>query len=488
NTTTSVDLNTSINRTILNSDNYQGNMSDIEEDTDTHFMSFEEWKKQKVGEDHQRERKLKSHENHKFSQKTINSNLNGAIGEDMEIDIGMFAPDMKTEEAGGKVYKDRFNYASFDCAATIVKTNSEAKGASSILIENKDSYLLNECSAPNKFVVIELCQDILVDTVLVGNYEFFSSTFKKIRLSVTDRFPTPANGWKILGEFEAENVRSLQTFSIKNPLIWARYLRLEVLSHYGSEYYCPISVLRVHGKTMMEEFKFEEEKEIRTADENSTITAALNENVVDVERINTLNEECSVVLPYLVMDQFLEELYHDEYCQENSTNITESSATTSSPIETSIQEPTTQESIYKNIVKRLALLESNATLSLLYIEEQSKLLSNAFTKLEKRQTAKFDLLVSAFNTSIHHQIEQLTNLYKSLQEEANTLLATQSFAHQELLSDSSTKIKNLTSELTFQKRLSIFNTLFIVVLMVYVIATRDTFIETEYIEDENGRW
>ena len=44
---------------------------------------------------------------------------------------------------------------------------------------------------------------------------------------------------------------------IENPLIWARYLRVELLTHFGAEYYCPVSLLRVHGTTMMEEFNHE---------------------------------------------------------------------------------------------------------------------------------------------------------------------------------------------------------------------------------------
>ena len=123
-----------------------------------------------------------------------------------------------------------------------MKTNAQAKGASAILKENKDSYLLNECSVKHKYVIIELCQDILVDLVVIGNFEFFSSIFKDIRISVSDRFPS--QNWKELGQFTASNIRDVQTFKIENPLIWARYLKLEILSHYGNEFYCPISIMR----------------------------------------------------------------------------------------------------------------------------------------------------------------------------------------------------------------------------------------------------
>src|SRR5690606_17520947 len=103
---------------------------------------------------------------------------------------------------------------------------------------------------------LELCDDILVDTVVLANYEFFSSIFRTFRVSVSDRYP--AKVWKELGVFEARNTREVQAFAIENPLIWARYLKIEFLTHYGNEFYCPVSLVRVHGTTMMEEYKNEE--------------------------------------------------------------------------------------------------------------------------------------------------------------------------------------------------------------------------------------
>ena len=35
-------------------------------------------------------------------------------------------------------------------------------------------------------------------------------------------------------------------------------LQVEQISHYGSEHYCPISVLRIFGASMMEEYEFSE--------------------------------------------------------------------------------------------------------------------------------------------------------------------------------------------------------------------------------------
>lgn len=104
--------------------------------------------------------------------------------------------------------KERFNFASFDCGASVLKANKEAKGTSAILSESKDTYVLNQCSA-TKFVIVELCEDILIDYVAMANFEFFSSTFKDFRISISDWYP-PKNGWTVLGQYKAKNSREIQ--------------------------------------------------------------------------------------------------------------------------------------------------------------------------------------------------------------------------------------------------------------------------------------
>ena len=51
---------------------------------------------------------------------------------------------------------------------------NDYKESSTILNESKDKYMLNECSA-NKYVIIELCEEIDVSSIEIANFEFFSS-------------------------------------------------------------------------------------------------------------------------------------------------------------------------------------------------------------------------------------------------------------------------------------------------------------------------
>ncbi|ODQ61493.1 hypothetical protein WICANDRAFT_15681, partial [Wickerhamomyces anomalus NRRL Y-366-8] len=459
------------------------------------FLSFEEWKRKKGVDSHSGQQKEPETYLNRIPK---TPNVKDSIGEEMEIDISNFF-DGGSVEPEGKIYKDKFNFASFDCAATIVKTNSEAKGATSILFENKDSYLLNPCSAPNKFVVIELCQDILVDSVVMGNFEFFSSTFKKIQISVSETFPVAQNGWKILGQFDAKDIRDFQTFQIENPMIWAKYFRVEILEHYGSEFYCPLSVVRVHGRTMMQEYKQEEAlqksntaaKELESSGIKEEQDKTKAEEAINIQKNLTnltdeeINDECLVSLPQLKFDELFDVFQQTDKCETIELYDNKSSSIPVSTQSPNVNTNTgTQESIYKNIMKRLSLLESNATLSVLYIEEQSKLLSTAFSNLEKKQSLKFDKLIDTFNTSIYNQLENLSTLYSLFQKQTDELLTSQRLKHEHLLYDANLKIEILTSDLKFQKILSFINVLVVICVLIYVVITRDTYIEEQYVNDD----
>ncbi|KAI5951477.1 hypothetical protein KGF54_004551 [Candida jiufengensis] len=449
---------------------------------DCGFMSFEEWKKQKVVEANNNHSttssstKISPAASSSSNSSNIEVNKSSQKIEKDTTDKALSLTNITQIESEGKIYKDRFNFASIDCAATIVKTNSHAKGASAILKENKDTYLLNECSVSDKFVIIELCQDILVNSIVLGNYEFFSSMFKDIRVSVSDRYPT--NNWRELGTFTAKNVRDVQLFQVENPLIWARYLKLDILSHYGNEFYCPISVLRVHGKTMIDDFKEDEEKSKQEQEQASQSIAQQETHEPEIDDSLLLDElnECRVSLPHLMLNEFLKELNTSQLClpSENNGSAAQTSSSLSSSTASTI---TTQESIYKNIVKRLSLLEANATLSLLYIEEQSKLLSNAFASLERRQSINFNNLVSSMNTTLISQLFNFKDSYNHLYEQYNNLLKVQEKSHKLYLTDSAKKIQLLNSEIVTQKRMTIFNSIIVLCLLIYVILTRDINIE-----------
>ncbi|SCU95325.1 LAMI_0F02014g1_1 [Lachancea mirantina] len=470
----------------------------------TPFMSFDEWKRIKLGNEASAEGNVGQR-----AKKNIDYALYKAdvMGDEMEIDVGLFTTqdtDIGEEEPEGKLYMDRFNYASLDCAATVVKSNSEASGANAILHENKDKYLLNPCDASNQFVIVELCQDILVEEVALANYEFFSSTFREIRFSVSDRFP-PRSGWKTIGEFEGQNVRNLQKFAIANPMIWARYLRIELLSHYGSEFYCPISILRVHGKSMMDEFKADElDTAQRDSKKQASANVASNEKenslchdttggsiygvdecgvlLVDTETDINVTEnhsyqggKCPAVLPHLRFEQFLKGL-NQSFCDTIKTSK-------SPDISSSQPSPSTEDSIFRNIMKRLSALEANATLSILYIEEQSKLLAKTFQTLEESQEKKLDMLLEVFNQTIAANIDTINVFTRQFRDSSLQTLEEQKLETDRFTSETSFRLEAVTKDAIYQRRLTYTSLFAFSALLLYVLLTREAYID-EYMEDD----
>lgn len=510
------------------------------------FLSFEEWRAQNLAKAGQSSDTFEPRTRESRRDPRANTNALDALGEDSEIELDFGfdsgnggAPEYRVSRSdktatpspaepgsrlrskdAGKTCRERFNYASFDCAATVHKTNPGCKGPTSILLENKDSYMRNKCSQENKHFIVELCEDILVDTVVLANFEFFSSMFRTFRVSVSDRYPAKASGWKDLGTFEARNSRQVQAFLIENPLIWARYLKVELLTHYGNEFYCPVSLLRVHGTTMMEEFRYQEELargeieddvseelapevvalgievDVRTAMPASTreetptesypeYTAGPAEAMMDMYESNLVEKRmlrymadpkpvackpranngvlvfepvrlpvCDVVytpsttiqavrpsqpatmisagsissttavssqtVPSVPRPSNKESISITPSAQSSSQQREAATAVPkpinlSKPLDHYQQEPkqqnppppshpqppsaspTTQESFFKTVHKRLSLLEQNATLSLQYIEDQSRILRDAFMKVEKRQMEKTTVFIEQLN-------------------------------------------------------------------------------------------
>ncbi|PUU80178.1 hypothetical protein B9Z19DRAFT_1100390 [Tuber borchii] len=91
-----------------------------------------------------------------------------------------------------------------------VKPHLETEsGAASIFVENKDSCLLNKCGAEKKFFIMELCDDILVDTVVLVNFG--------LKIFDRDRYPIKRNGWKDVSTFEARNSRGT-SYGVFDPV------------------------------------------------------------------------------------------------------------------------------------------------------------------------------------------------------------------------------------------------------------------------------
>ena len=611
------------------------------------FLSFEEWRRRNLLKMGQPEQIGQNRPPHEGESRKREINVHHALealsdGNEIDLDFSGFVPthvsaptltghqqlyasetsrsekfDSKSRgyrKEAGKTSNKRFNYASFDCAANVLKTNTEAKGALAVLGENKDSYMLNECSASTKLIILELCQDIQIDTVVLANFEFFSSTFRTFRVSISDRYPAKADKWQELGVFEARNSREIQSFLVENPIIWARYIRIEFLSHYGNEYYCPLSLVRIHGRTMLEEYKLDadighgDDDEIDEKDEAELVPipipsdqpqaelhfeAASNKGspngTISMEQDPPIHGTRHDEAPYLARDTFgtHDAVAMTNYCPSNTRTTEErmarnlfrrhstcgidespSGATSPEPLLTSIPTsfsvpkvastdiirsvtintshepahdrhgassnngtmlshhnatlredettdrlaanatvqpskvtssansthteppsltssytspptPTVQDSFFKSVQKRLHLLETNSSLSLQYIEEQSRALSEAFMKVEQRQLAKTSDFLHYLNTTVLNELKDFRQQYDQLWQSTVIELEIQREQFQQESTAINARLGILASEVVFQKRLSILQMVLIILALGLVLFSKS---DTKYFE------
>lgn len=175
------------------------------------------------------------------------------------------------------------NYASLACGAKIVAVNPEAGSASSILSPNRDEYMLNTCNSRIWFVV-ELCEAVQAQKIEIANFELFSSTPKDIAVYFSDRFPT--REWASVGQFTAKEMRDVQSFDLF-PHLFGKFIKVEMLSHHGSEHYCPISLFKVYGTSEFEVLEKENAQHTAHIDEDE------EDEIIDVPDIPAAETEPS---------------------------------------------------------------------------------------------------------------------------------------------------------------------------------------------------
>ncbi|XP_055953450.1 SUN domain-containing ossification factor-like [Argiope bruennichi] len=181
-----------------------------------------------------------------------------------------------------KVPRRKLNYASAKCGAKILTSNRESKHRMSILNEKVDEYMLNPCGIKVWFIV-ELCDTIEVSQIELANYELYSSMPKDFSVFWSNVYPTQT--WHHLGTFQAKNQRTMQTFNIDFQNL-GKFIKVVISSHHGREHFCPLSVFRVVGYSMVYEYEvIQEEKEQKKSKNDSKMNGA--EPVVSEEPFNS---------------------------------------------------------------------------------------------------------------------------------------------------------------------------------------------------------
>ncbi|KAH8170798.1 Sad1/UNC domain-containing protein [Sarocladium implicatum] len=592
------------------------------------FMSFEDWKEemlQRTGQDPQDLNARKNAGHRRSGDSALPEDGGSAWGDEEEIalDFGEYRTPRANHHDGdendterpaneqhqdsavvydhnkgslhrskdaGKTCKERFSYSSFDAGATILKTGSGTKNAKAILVENKDSYMLLECGRDNKFVIVELSDDILLDTVVIANFEFFSSMIRHFRISVSDRYPVKVDKWKELGTFEARNSRDIQAFLVENPQIWAKYVRLEFLTHYGNEFYCPVSLVRIHGSRMLDSWKeadssreedspdddcegqpceelvgtevsatqsdtSEEPKYTstsmhttptsepmtsmdlfaifaptcpelpaqltsttttgqastdassqsdtasanqvnRTAPQDQSHTAALGDATISDPPAQTPDPrsqaDISDAMPEQEGDGSNPSTTGTSPPSQQSSNTTMSqkpsqashaskhpqsgspgSKSRSSPtVNAAAASPTVQEGFFNSITKRLVQVETNLTLSMKYVEGQSRHVQEAMQRMEHKQTQRITLALEMLNQTVLGEMRSMREQYEQLWHSTILALESQRERTEQDAVALSARLNLLADEVVFQKRMAMAQAVLLLSCLCLVIFSR----------------
>lgn len=143
----------------------------------------------------------------------------------------------------------KFNFASNLAGAVIMdKAPSNAK-YSNILENDNDEYVVIPCNEKKKLVVIGLSEDIVVNEIVIANFERYSSMFKDFQLLASSIYPTEE--WMDLGTFHLKASLGEQSFNITTSSAYSRYLKIKFLTHYEHEQLCTLSQVKVHGTTVI---------------------------------------------------------------------------------------------------------------------------------------------------------------------------------------------------------------------------------------------
>ncbi|XP_075522732.1 SUN domain-containing protein 5-like [Primulina tabacum] len=299
-----------------------------------------------------------------------------------------------------------YNYASESKGAKVIAHNKEAKGARNVLGKDHDKYLRNPCSVEGKFFIIELADETLVDAVKIANFEHYSSNFKEFELSGSLVYPT--SSWYSLGTFVASNVKHTQCFKLPDPK-WARYLKVDLLSHYGSEFYCTLSVVEVYGVDAIEQML---EDLIVTSEESSTNRLMKpNTTVMHLKPLEQGSNNLEVdSVAHNAVEAVRDEVETIHEGKKIDLDVLKKPTTLGSNLDPKVKTQKHQnnrlhaDAALKVLLQKVRLLELNLSVLEEYIKELNKGQGDVFPRLDQ-ELSKFSALIEKRKMEINDLLE-----------------------------------------------------------------------------------
>ncbi|KEG09321.1 hypothetical protein DQ04_05421040 [Trypanosoma grayi] len=141
------------------------------------------------------------------------------------------------------------NYASAYLGATLTDFSHACKGASSVLNDATEKYMICSCEARRKFFTVQLIREIEVRIITLVNLEHFSSSVKNFTLLGSKKYPT--SEWRVLGNLEANPWRGTQHFDVA-PQEPVRFLRFLWATSHSDDSWCTLTTFKAYGVDVLE--------------------------------------------------------------------------------------------------------------------------------------------------------------------------------------------------------------------------------------------
>ena len=128
--------------------------------------------------------------------------------------------------------KKRKNFASKDSGATII-ASEHVKNPKNILSKSSDDYtILKKCNSEIRpYLIINLSEEVLIDSILTTNQEDFSANLAEIKFFGSDDYPPKNDKWVNLHSIyplESENIHHLE-INTENFKTMFRYLKVVMI-------------------------------------------------------------------------------------------------------------------------------------------------------------------------------------------------------------------------------------------------------------------
>jgi hypothetical protein len=122
--------------------------------------------------------------------------------------------------------------------------------------------------------------------------------------------------------------------------------------------------------------------------------------------------------------------------------------------------------------KRLVYLEANSTLSLQYIEEQSRILRDAFKKVEKRQLVKTEKFLDHLNSTVMQELKSFRTMYDQLWQSTVIELESMKERQKNEMGEIGSRLSIITDELVWQKRMAVVQSTLLLLCLGLVLFVR----------------